>query len=173
MRHRALLSLGLLLALGGLLFAAWRSIEARPDAPATHCTCALERARSGWCEACGVGYVAGVALPSKILYDALDAHGHDLDLAALACPDCQAAARTDDFCARHQRGFVGGRAYLSRLAYHSARGEPDAVRDELRLLDLALATSARCELCAAAMVIDGDCPVCRLSYREGRATPAR
>jgi len=91
------------------------------------------------------------------------------ELAALDCAECRTAAGSDGFCARHGRGFVGGRAYLSRLAYHLARGEPEAVQAELRVVERAIAESARCELCAAAMVLDGTCPVCRISYREGTA----
>lgn len=171
----ALLSSGLLLAMSALLYAAWVSAArhgAGPTAVAA-CTCALERRRSGWCEACAVGYVAEVPIRSKPLYDALDAHGHDVDVAGLACASCREAVRADGFCTRHGRGFVGERAYLSRLAYHVARREPEAVAEELRLLAVAVQTAERCELCAAAMVIDGFCPRCRLSYEDGRADPSR
>jgi hypothetical protein len=157
-----------------LLLAAWGSLgPGRRPATAPACTCALERARNGWCEACVVGYVAEQPIRSKTLYDALDAHGHDVDLSSFACADCRAAADADGYCERHERGFVGGRAYLSRLAYHLARGQPEAVQAELRLVALAVETTERCELCAAALVIDGDCPACRLSYRDGQARPLR
>ena len=120
-----------------------------------------------------VGYVAGREIRSRELHDALDAHGHDVDVATLPCASCRAAAREDGFCATHGRGFVGGRAYLSPLAYHLARGEREAVQGELALLAEALRTVERCELCAAAMVIDGTCPRCRLSYQAGRPSPMR
>lgn len=172
---RAQASAGLLLGLCALLYAAWASggIPADREAPLAACSCELERQRSGWCVACGVGYVAEVSIRSRALYDALDAHGHDVDVPGLACAECRAAAAADGFCARHERGFVGGRAFLSRLAYHLARGERDAVQDELSLLVAALETAERCELCAAAMVVDGTCPECRLSYQDGRPSPAR
>lgn len=170
-----LISLGILLAMIALLCAAWSSL-ARREAHASSvpaCACALERQRSGWCEACRVGYVAGTPIHSQVLYDALDAHGHEVDAASLACASCRAAARSDGFCETHARGFVDRRAYLSRLAYHVARGEPEAVPDELERLSEALRVAARCELCAAALVIDGTCPTCRLSYRDGLASPMR
>jgi len=173
---RAFASAGLLLGMGAALFAAWSSIErheTRGAAVASACTCALERQRSGWCAACGVGYVAAREIRSKALYDALDAHGHDVDVPGLACSSCREAARTDGYCATHGRGFVGGRAYLSRLAYHVARGEPEKIERELVLLEKALETLERCELCAAAMVLDGTCPKCRLSYSNGSASAAR
>lgn len=171
--QRALLSLGILLGMGVLLFAAWGSLAKRDARAAPACTCALERERSGWCEACGVGYVADTPIRSRVLYDALDAHGHDVDAASLECASCRLATRSDGFCEAHARGFVGGRAYLSRLAYHVALGEPEAVPDELALLAQALRVVERCELCAAAMAIDGTCPKCRLSYEDGRASPMR
>src|SRR5262245_48714353 len=99
--------------MGGLLVCAWRSVAGREGtASVLPCTCELERGRSGWCEACSVGYVAQVPIRSKALYDALDAHGHDVDLAGLACTSCREAGRSDGFCQVHGRGFVGGRAYL-------------------------------------------------------------
>jgi len=154
-----------------LLAIAWRSVMGLEEVHA--CTCELERQRSGWCEACELGYVAGVTIRSKELYDALDAHGHDVDVAGLACSSCREAARTDGFCTQHSRGFVGGRLYVSRLAYHAARGEPEAVPRELELLATAVETSARCETCAAAMMLDGTCRKCRLSYADGKASPMR
>ena len=169
-RPRALARVALLFGLGALAVAAWASRErAAPDAAAAPaCTCAAELLRNGWCEACGEGYVAERRIPSRALYDALDAHGHDIDAAGLPCSTCREAVQADGFCAAHQRGFVGGRAYLSRLAYHLARHEPAAVQAELAGLDRALAVLAHCELCAAAMVVGGTCPKCRISYAAKR-----
>jgi hypothetical protein len=159
--------------MGVLFFVAWKSAERREASRAPVCTCELERTRSGWCESCRVGYVGATAIRSQALYDALDPHGHDVDVPGLACAACREAARSDGFCAQHGRGFVGGRAYLSRLSYHVARGEPASVEHELGLLATAVQTLERCELCAAAMVLDGTCPKCRLSYGRGPGGPAR
>jgi hypothetical protein len=177
----------LVLGLGALLLVAWSSraeravlggavsISAVSNGATSNpgCTCELERQRNGWCAACSVGYVADTAIHSKILYDALDAHGHDVDVASLPCASCREAARTDGFCTEHGRGFVHGQAYLSRLSYHLARGEREAVQEELATLALALDKVATCELCAAAMVLDGTCPKCLIAYEHGRARPLR
>jgi hypothetical protein len=170
-RTHALSRAGLLVGLLVLLGAAWALLRQPLPSSAAQagCTCELERARSGWCAACRVGYVAERRIESRELYDALDAHGHDIDAPSLECATCRAAAQTDGFCEPHLRGFVGGRAYLSRLAYHLARNESALVPRELEILDQAIATTQRCELCAAAMVIDGYCPKCRLTYKCGRA----
>src|SRR5262245_42365985 len=58
-----------------------------PECP----TCAQAKLKNQWCDHCGVGYVAGAPIRSKILFEALDAHGHDLVLAAIQCPECKAA----------------------------------------------------------------------------------
>lgn len=168
-----LASVGLLIGMGTLLIVAWAGRREVGAATASLCTCELERQRSGWCEKCGIGYVADLSIRSKMLYDALDAHGHDIDVAGLRCARCSAAVEADGYCADHRRGFVGGRAYFSRLAYHLARDEREEVQAELEVLALAVRTLERCEVCAAAMVSDGVCPECRLSYRAGRATPLR
>ena len=140
--------------------------------PPPGCTCELARTQNGWCAACGVGYVASLEVRSQLVYDALDLHGHDVDLGTLDCSRCREVARADGFCSACGRGFIAGRAYLSPLAYHLVRGEMQAAAPELAVLARALETVERCELCAAAMVIDGTCPECLISYRGGRALPA-
>jgi hypothetical protein len=86
------------------------------------CTCARARLRNGWCDACRVGYVAGVPVRSAMLFEALDAHGHDIDPASIECAECRAAIGTDGFCPACRRGFVKGQLYFSRLTYAIANG---------------------------------------------------
>jgi hypothetical protein len=99
--------------------------SAGPDAegPAAGCRCALARATNGWCHDCGVGYLASIRIPSAALFEALDAHGHAIDPDLLRCDGCKRAIETDAFCDRSGIGYVGGQAYLSKLAYYAARGE--------------------------------------------------
>lgn len=87
------------------------------------CTCETANAINGWCDACNVGYVAGIRIESKLLYEELDAHGHDIDPDKIECPSCRKALATDGYCDRCHIGFVHGQAYLSRLAYNLALGE--------------------------------------------------
>jgi len=135
------------------------------------CTCAEARAAQGWCEACAVGYVGPLELRSRGLFDALDLHGHDIEAAALECAGCRAALAADGYCAADGRGFLAGRAYLSPLAYHLARGETAAVERELDVVRRAVLEAQRCELCAEAMVSNGTCPRCLLRYQDGVASP--
>jgi len=85
--------------------------------------CLQERLADGWCDHAGAGYVANVAIPSRLLWDVMDAHGHVLDLTTVTCPACKAAIESDGFCDEHRTGFVRRLAYFSRLTYEMARGE--------------------------------------------------
>jgi len=84
--------------------------------------CEQAKLTHGWCEAENVGYVASVEIRSHALYEALDAHGHDIDPAAVTCGTCREALKSDGFCAAHRMGYVGGEAFLSPLTYQIARG---------------------------------------------------
>jgi hypothetical protein len=89
---------------------------------ATDCAAALKT--HGWCAAEKVGYVAGVAIRSHVLYEALDPHGHDIERGAVTCAACLAAIEGDGFCRDHRMGYVAGRAYMSPLTWHVARARP-------------------------------------------------
>ena len=97
------------------------SAESTPS-PAS-CTCAGAIETHGWCEAHDVGYVGSVEIESRWLYDALDAHGHDVDHGSFECDACQEAIASDGFCDEHRIGFVEGQAYFSMLTYQLTRGE--------------------------------------------------
>ena len=77
-----------------------------------------------WCAAANAGYVAGVEVHSRFLYEALDAHGHDIDPTAVKCEVCKTALKTDGFCPAHRMGYVHGHAFMSPLTYYIARGRP-------------------------------------------------
>jgi len=97
-------------------------IASRPSQP--QCRCADAKLNSQWCEVCKVGFVGGVRIPSAMLFETLDAHGHDVNRDAIGCPNCRAMIKVDGFCDACGIGFNGGQAYVSRLTYHLARGEP-------------------------------------------------
>jgi hypothetical protein len=97
------------------------AVAPAPAEPA--CTCPQARLTDGWCDVHHVGYVAMVRIPSSLLYDTLDAHGHLLDLSTFTCPTCRKAIDEEGFCEQHRTGFVKKMAYFSRLTYEMARGE--------------------------------------------------
>lgn len=102
------------LAVNLILFA----INATPSP----CTCSQASVTNGWCSACRVGYVAGLKIPSLLMYDALDAHGHNIDPQKMTCNSCKKALQTDGYCPACRIGFIRNQAYLSRLTYHAAKG---------------------------------------------------
>lgn len=174
------------------------------------CTCNEKRTLGVWCDVHDRGYVAGVEIRSAELFEALDAHGHEIDDEYLDCETCKRFKKDGGFCEDHGRGWVGGLAYMSKLTYHLASGtlrDGDAIecpvcrknadthgwcakcgvgmfgpvevsgRQTFQELDHAYhtlleaqKTTERCELCAGAMVIDGRCPVCKISYKDGKPT---
>ena len=86
------------------------------------CTCAKVEHDGGWCAACEVGYVAGVKIKSAMLFEAADAHAHDIIPERIRCETCKKAMASDGYCERSRMGFVDRQAYLSRLTYHVAKG---------------------------------------------------
>lgn len=91
-------------------------------------SCDVARIMNTWCDRCGVGYIAGAAIPSRPLFDALDAHGHDVVPELISCETCRPLIVTGGYCERCRFGWVNGMAYLSRLTYYIARGEPRDLR---------------------------------------------
>jgi hypothetical protein len=124
------------------------------------CTCLTDSVCNGWCGACRVGYVAAVQIRSRQLFEALDAHGHEIDPGSFTCATCRIALQRDGFCASCNWGFIGGLLYYSRLSYLLARGEPRG-RDALACPDclkhslcrsLPLEKDRWCERCGIGMV---------------------
>ena len=184
--------------------------ETTGRSPKDACVCADAKRDHGWCDACGVGYVAGVPIRSRYLWEVLDAHGHSLNLERLT--HCTEAVRSNGYCEDSKIGFVDGKAYFSRLTWLLARAERkelesldcpvcrknyehsgwcercgsgrvgpytlyeredyDALVQDLQILAAANEAAEHCEQCAAAIVTDTQCPVCRIRYKDGKPEPA-
>jgi hypothetical protein len=86
--------------------------------------CAQAKLANQWCEACKVGYVAGVSIRSKILFEYMDAHGHELVLDSVKCLTCRAGIANEGYCEACRIGWVRKLGYFSRLTYHLAKGKP-------------------------------------------------
>ena len=78
---------------------------------------------SGWCDRHGIGYVADVEIRSSFLYETMDAHGHPIEIDNLQGPECRKAFHPDGFCEADKIGFVGKKAYFSRLTFELARAD--------------------------------------------------
>lgn len=93
------------------------------SAPPPCPTCAVAKLENKWCDTCNVGYVAGVPIRNKMLFECLDAHGHELDLSSVKCPTCKAGIANDGFCETCRIGWVHKLGFFSRLTYHLAKGK--------------------------------------------------
>jgi hypothetical protein len=118
-------------------------------AEAAECACPVIMERDGWCEVHALGYVAGLEIETYLLFEALDAHGHQVDHAAFPCPSCQRAIGSDGFCDEHRLGFVGGLAYYSRLTFLVAKARASGAVGCAECREVA-ARGGWCEACGGA-----------------------
>lgn len=174
----------------------------------TACTCPVAKVNNGWCNDCELGYVAGVMINSQMLFEALDAHGHEIGPGGVQCDSCQKAIQIDGYCERDRIGWVNQQAYFSTLTYRLAKGQATDIStiscpicranaqtqgwcDSCRVgmvgnvafdnkedfqeasqpygvLLGAAEMAETCEMCASAMLFDSTCPVCRITYKNGK-----
>ena len=95
--------------------------------PPDLCACETSKVKNGWCSRCNTGFVASFRVSSQLLFEALDAHGHDIDPSCIQCPTCKKAMESDGYCDGCRMGFVRKQLYMSRLSYYLARGEAKEV----------------------------------------------
>lgn len=88
------------------------------------CPCDDGASLGRWCDTHRLARIGGIEIRSEILFEALDAHGHDVDLESFDCPGCRAAIEQEGFCEDHRVGFVARQAYFSRLTHGLAAGIP-------------------------------------------------
>ena len=129
-------------------------ISVSGDAPAgTDCTCKVAELHNGWCDACKVGYVAGVEIKSEMLFEALDAHGHHIDPDLMKCESCQKALKSDGFCERCKWGFVAQELYYTKLTYYLAKGQTkDTAKINCSTCKNRLGTGGWCGSCKVGIV---------------------
>ncbi|MCP4246979.1 MAG: hypothetical protein GY778_08005 [bacterium] len=108
---------------------------------------------------CGKSYAAGKAFKSPVGYKLAMGKPYTAKKAA-HCPGCKNAFESNGFCTGCNEGFVASRAFKSKENY-------DAALAAHKTLAKAAKTSKKCEACAVAMVTDGACKHCNVSYKDG------
>ncbi len=131
-----------------LILTALILLRTEPSSPARACTCAATKTSNGWCGGCDIGYVAGVQIKSRELFEAIDAHGHQVDPNSYRCESCREALATDGFCGACKTGFVRKEAYFSKLTYYLAKG---SARDPSEI---------KCSACRENSAHQGWCDAC-------------
>jgi len=124
------------------------------------CRRAIEE--EGFCEEHRVGFARDLAYFSRLTYEL--ARGESLRPEDLSCPQCRRHSESHGWCDRCRRGIVGRIAVRDRLGY-------EAAVDALEILALANTAAERCPYCAMAIVTNTECPLCRITYRDGEALP--
>jgi hypothetical protein len=116
------------------------------------CTCPVIQELDGWCEVHAIGYIAGLEIHSQLLFEVLDAHGHEVDLDSFDCPGCRRAIETTGFCEEHRIGFVRGLAYFSKLTFLVARARSNG------------GAGAPCPACKTIAAAGGWCEACGVGF---------
>jgi hypothetical protein len=113
----------------------------------------------GVCESCKVGIANGKMYHSMVAYRL--AKGNPTSPEAMKCAGCVTAAKKNGFCNRCKVGFVANRAFKNKADFGPAT-EAHAT------LVKAAETVPRCEDCAVALVTDGTCAACKVSFKDGK-----
>jgi hypothetical protein len=81
--------------------------------------------------------------------------------AAAKCAGCKGQLADGGWCEGCKVGLVGHRLFKDKVAYEEAA----AARETLKT---AAKTAEKCEACAVAMVTDGNCTTCKVSFKDGK-----
>ena len=120
------------------------------------CQAALDT--DGFCERCRRGFVNKQAYMSRLTY--FVAKGETKEVEKIACKTCRENAARHGWCEACGVGMVGNVALKVKAEFEQAAKAYDVLQEAVR-------TMKRCMMCAVAMVIDGRCPTCRITYRNG------
>jgi len=130
------------------------------DASRIKCaTCAAACKNGGYCAHCKVGFAGKKMYESRV--GCRLARGQAKDPAKMKCPRCKAAAADHGWCKMCGQGLVHNVAYRNRSAYQQA------VQARATLQQAAM-LAEKCEGCAVAMVTDGTCSKCNVSFKDGK-----
>lgn len=111
-------------------------------------------ATGGFCESCRMGFIGKKGYFSRVCFQI--AKGEPVDRKAL--PTC---CTSGGWCDKCNRGIVGNRSYGNKRDF-------EAARRAVAILQAAIAKSEDCETCAASMIGDARCHLCRISYHDGK-----
>jgi hypothetical protein len=129
-------------------------------APSAECEGCKKAAESGGiCEKCHVGIAEGKAYKAMPAYYV--ASGKKMDPAAIKCAGCAAICKsgTAGWCEQCKGGLVAGHGFTDKEKYEKANNG---------LITIRLAAKSPCEGCSVAMVTDGTCEHCKVTFKEGK-----
>lgn len=124
--------------------------------------CRTAAMKNGRCEHCNLGGAYRKLYGSPFAHTIALGEPYAADKAA-KCGGCKKAHANNGFCTGCSAGFVAGRMFKEKDGY-------DTALEALKTIMKAVATSQKCAACAVAMVTDGTCTKCNISYKEGKKT---
>ena len=119
------------------------------------CRVALEESTT----CCDRYFTRGYAYKSRFAADL--ARGKRIDVAKLECEGCKTASGKNGWCEGCSFGLVGNYSFKDQKS-HAAAVMAHAI------IKKANDTVQKCESCAIAMVTDGSCATCDVSFRDGK-----
>ena len=125
--------------------------------------CKVAFEKDGTCAHCKVGFVDKTRYGSPVAYRL--AQGKAMDSAKIKCSGCRAHAAQHGWCGGCKAGLVGNRAFKDKDTYSEAVKAGETLRTAAKV-------AQKCEPCAVAMVTDGTCSKCKVSFKDGKRTAA-
>ena len=122
--------------------------------------CKKAAEENGKCSHCNVSIANGQAFHSNVSYALAKGTPVSAEKAA-ACGGCKTAHEENGFCTGCSVGFVAGRIYASKESYETAKAA-------YATLVKAASAATHCVECAVAMVTDGKCDHCDVSFKDGK-----
>lgn len=139
------------------LYTALAGQEFKADEKSKCYGCKTAMTKNGRCPDCGTGFVDKKAYNSKVAY--LLANGVQKDVSKIYCESCKKAAKAGaGWCGSCNVGMVGNVLHKSKESFETAK--------QARTI-LVSAAKSKCETCAVAMVTDGTCESCKLTFKDG------
>jgi hypothetical protein len=123
--------------------------------------CVKALASNGACDHCHVAFANKMMYRSPVAYDLV--RGEHVNAADLKCPNAKKLVAEHGWCDGCKAGYVGCEKYTDKAAYEQA------TKSRTILLAAAKA-SEKCEGCAVAMVSNGTCEACKVTFKDGKPT---
>lgn len=133
------------------------------DAESFKCDgCKTAHKENGTCPHCKIGMANGQMYRSAFSHTL--AKGTPTDVEKISqCDSCTTAHKDNGYCTACDAGFVAGRKFKGKESY-------DAALAAYKTISSAATLAKKCEACAIAMVTDGTCDSCKVSYKGGKKT---
>lgn len=122
-------------------------------------SCKEAMATNGECEHCHIAFAGGKAYHS--MPACCVARGDVVDAAKVTCEACKANLGGHGWCDKCNAGVVGDRVFKDKDSYKKSLMAQE-------LIERAAKAADKCEGCAVAMVTDGECEHCKITFKDGK-----